>query len=48
MSKYKEKSTQIIEFSGKKEVWPIWSRKFLARAEDRKYRDFLEGLEKIS
>jgi hypothetical protein len=36
-------SIRVIPFTGKKEDWPIWSVKFLARARRKGYRDVLLG-----
>jgi hypothetical protein len=36
-------SIRVISFTGKKEDWPIWSVKFLARARRKGYRDVLLG-----
>jgi hypothetical protein len=38
-----EKSLKLIPFSGKSEDWRMWSRKFLARAVVKKYREILLG-----
>jgi hypothetical protein len=42
-----EKSIRVIEFSGKRSDWKIWSRKFLARANRKGYKALLEGKEAI-
>ena len=48
MSSYLEKkSIKIIEFSGKDKDWKIWSRKFLAQASYKGYRNLLTGTEII-
>ena len=41
-----EKAIRIIPFSGKESDWRMWSRKFLARARLREYKDILTGTEK--
>ena len=41
-----EKMIRIIPFSGKEEDWRMWSRKFLARAKMREYKEILTGSEK--
>ena len=38
-----EKAIWIIPFSGKHEEWRMWSRKFLARAKTKKFKDVLLG-----
>ena len=40
-----ERSVRIIPFSGKKSDWRIWSRRFLAAAGKKKYKDVLLGIE---
>jgi len=45
--KFDEKSLRVIEFSGKKSDWKVWSRKFLARGSKRGYKDIVEGTVKI-
>ena len=47
MGKLEEKSIRIIEFMGKKADWRIWSRKFLARANRKGYKDVIVGKEYI-
>ena len=42
-----EKSYCILPFSGKHDDWRMWSRKFLARAKMKKYKDVLTGLEEV-
>ena len=37
-----EKAVRVITFSGKKNDWRQWSKKFLAVAEKREYRAILE------
>ena len=37
-----EKTNQIVTFSGKRNDWRQWSKKFLAVAEKREYRAILE------
>ena len=39
-----EKTIRVIPFSGKQEEWRMWSRKFLARAKIRGYKEVLLGL----
>ena len=39
----KEKSLQVIEFSGKKSDWKSWSVKFLACGDRRGYKKLLIG-----
>ena len=41
--KFDEKTLRVIEFSGKKSDWKIWSRKFLARGNKRGYKEIIEG-----
>ena len=43
MSKLQEKSLRIIEFSGKKDDWKVWSVKWLARANRRGYKKLVNG-----
>ena len=43
MSNTTEKAIRIIPFSGKEEDWRMWSRKFLARARLKEYKDVLTG-----
>ena len=43
MSSSKDKTIRVISFSGKKQSWRQWSRKFLAMAAKRGYRDVLQG-----
>ena len=38
-----EKANWIISFSGKHEEWRMWSRKSLARAKTKKFKDVLLG-----
>ena len=38
-----EKSIRVIYFSGKKEAWRVWNRKFIARANRMGYKKLLEG-----
>ena len=33
-----EKSLRIIEFSGKKDDWKVWSQKWLARASKKRHK----------
>ena len=42
-----EKSYRVLPFSGKHDDWRMWSRKFLARAKLKKYKDVLTGLEEV-
>ena len=42
-----EKSYRVLPFSGKHDDWHMWSRKFLARAKLKKYKDVLTGLEEV-
>ena len=37
-------SIKIIPFHRKFTEWPMWSEKFLARANRREYQDILEGI----
>jgi hypothetical protein len=32
---------QVLPFSGKKDEWPIWSEKFLAKAKRSGFKDML-------
>ena len=43
MPKLKEKSLRVIEFSGKKSDWKIWSVKWLARASKKGYKRLVDG-----
>ena len=43
-----EKSIRIISFSGKRNDWRVWSRKFLAVAEKRGYKKVLTGTTTIT
>ena len=43
MSKVTEKSLRIIEFSGKKDHWKVWSVKWLAKANLKGYRKLING-----
>ena len=43
-----EKAIRIIAFSGKRADWRQWSRKFMAVANRRGYKDYVEGKKKIS
>ena len=38
-----EKSIRVLTFSGKDEDWDMWSKKFLAMAQRKKYKDILTG-----
>ena len=38
-----EKSIRILTFSGKDEDWDMWSKKFLAMAQRKKYKSVLTG-----
>ncbi len=38
-----EASIKVIPFTGNKRDWPIWSEKFLARADIKGYRNILLG-----
>lgn len=42
-----EKSLRIIEFSGKKSDWKVWSRKFTARGNRKGYKSIFEGKDTI-
>ena len=42
-----EKSVRIIPFSGKKSDWRIWSRRFLAAAAKKKYKNVLLGIDSV-
>lgn len=37
---------RLLRFSGKQDDWRIWSRKFLARASTKAYKNILTGVEK--
>ena len=39
----KEKSIGVLTFSWKDEDWDMWSKKFLAMAQRKKYKDVLTG-----
>ena len=43
MPKLKEKSLRVIEFSGKKDDWKVWSVKWLARANKKGYKKLVNG-----
>ena len=43
----KEKTIRILEFSGKKSDWKIWSRKFLAKGNLRGYKNLVVGTTKV-
>ena len=43
MPKLEEKSLRVIEFSGKKSDWKIWSVKWLARASKKGYKRLVDG-----
>ena len=43
-----EKAIRIIAFSGKKNDWRQWSRKFMAVANKRGYKEYVEGNKRIS
>ena len=43
-----KKAIRIIAFSGKKNDWRQWSQKFMAVANRRGYKDYVEGTKKIS
>ena len=38
-----EKSIRALTFSGKDEDWDMWSKKFLAMAQRKKYKNVLTG-----
>ena len=38
-----EKSIRVLTFSGKDEDWDMWSKKFLAMAQRKKYKNVLTG-----
>ena len=42
-----EKAIRVISFTGKLEDWRMWSRKFLARARVKKYKEVLMGTQKV-
>ena len=42
-----EKSIRVLTFSGKDEDWDMWSKKFLAIAQRKKYKDVLTGKKQI-
>ena len=42
-----ERSIRVLPFSGKSSDWKIWSRKFLARANRRGYKNILLGKDKV-
>lgn len=43
VDRFGEASIKVIPFTGNKRDWPIWSEKFLARADIKGYRDILLG-----
>ncbi len=47
MSSLEQKSIKVIEFTGKDRDWKIWSRKFLAVASRKGYKDLLTGVSAI-
>ena len=44
MSGYNEKTIRIVQFSGKKNDWRMWSKQFLALSGQKKYKDLLTGV----
>ena len=42
-----EKSIRIVQFSGKKKEWRMWSKQFLAVAGKRYYKDIIDGNETV-
>ena len=38
---------KVIVFSGKKIEWPLWSEKFLARANRKGYKGILMGTDSV-
>ena len=42
-NKQEEKSIHVLTFSGKDEDWDMWSKKFLAMAQHKKYKNVLTG-----
>ena len=44
MSGYNEKTIRIVQFSGKKNDWRMWSKQFLALSGRKKYKDLLTGV----
>ena len=42
-NRFGEASIKVIPFTGNKRDWPIWSEKFLARADIKGYKDVLLG-----
>ena len=42
-----EKTIRVLPFTGKKKDWPMWSKKFLARARARGYREVMLGKEQV-
>ena len=43
MTTESEKAIRVLPFSGKREEWNMWSKKFLARAKKLGYRHILKG-----
>jgi hypothetical protein len=43
MSDGVEKTIRVLPFSGKKDDFTMWSKRFLARARVRRYRDVMLG-----
>ena len=39
---------RIITFSGKRVEWPLWSEKFLARANRKGYKSILLGIDIVT
>ena len=43
MSGYSEKTIRIVQFSGKKTDWRMWSKQFLAMSGKKGYKEVLTG-----
>lgn len=43
MSTSKEESIRVVSFDGKRNSWPSWKEKFLAKAKKKGYKDILLG-----
>ena len=41
MSGYSKKTIRIVQFSGKKDDWQMWSKQFLALSGKKKYKEVL-------
>ena len=44
---FEERSIRVLNFSGRKTDFPVWSEKFLAKARRKGYKDMLIGGQRI-